>query len=709
VPITTPPRAGQAFGLSDTRGKSIAQRTATTESDTLDPVVRWAVAKKSQLEDESNGIRERQRRNTEYYKGRQTFDLKGRPRWMNSVVDNESFFAVERWTSMVTDNKPKITFSAYRKEDQLVADVANAAFDDDYDTMGYQAALEDAVKMSRIDGWSFVRDVYDPRATPEQGRIVWKSVSAKQVMVNAEARTIDEAVVLLYTYVEPTSIVLARWPHLKDELRKERDTADDKEKYGRMRSAPGTSTNPTSQLSWTPGAVGQTTGTGFNSPAYAATTVSAANQGGSARVIDEFWLRHPNKTVTVKKLKWTMDGLPACKPKTLKYYDVDHNVIDEEPLVTVVTEGNVVYEWPLSTALLHEHIGEHFGGIKVLSMHETLVAQTTKVEVQKYPGGRRLVVVDGRHKASDGNNPFVDGHWPFVRICAYRNGDSFDCFGDIDIIRPMQDGKNRLVSTCMNAADMTANPIWRLPYGRKTPNEMITNAPGAIIDEDTNSLRYGKREKGPDMPAYVMQLVEYFGQRITKLTGLNDVGMGGKLKGNQAAETVSMYQDSASLPARSALRNLEQALVPLGKHWLSLASQFYGDPRWVFTRDAVGSDVSHVFVGTDLASPMMVKAKAGSQLPQSPSARLQFSTQILQTPYGTVESFARALEDVGLVDSGSDFINDLRKYVEEFEKSGGNPIKLWGAPGLLALLGGGGKKKSATNRTARNRTPRSQG
>jgi hypothetical protein len=360
--------------------------------------------------------------------------------------------------------------------------------------------------------------------------------------------------------------------------------------------------------------------------------------------------------------------------------------------------------------LLHEHIGKHFDGIKVLAMHETLVALTEKVQVQKYPGGRRLVIVDGRHKASDGNNPFVDGHWPFVRICAYRNGDSFDCIGDIDVIRPLMDGRNRLVSQLMNAADMTANPIWRLPYGRKTPNEMITNAPGAIIDEDTTSLRYGKREKGPDMPQYVMGMVDYYGKRMTILTGLGDQAQGGKSRGNQAAETVSMWQDAASLPARSGLRNVEQALVPLGKHWLSLASQFYGEPRWVFTKDAVGSDESHVFVGTNLTSPMMVKAKAGSQLPQSPSARLQFSTQILQTPYGTVESFARSLEDVGLIDSGSDFINDLRKYVEEFEKSGGNPIKLWGAPGLLALLGGGKKKgQGNSGRTARNRTPRPGG
>src|SRR5690348_15029607 len=123
--ITTVPRPGSSFGLSDERPAVKKTNINNPEMQDVDPVVRWANAKKAQLEDEASTLRERQKRNRDYYKGRQTFDFRNRPKWMNAIVDNDSFFVVERWTALLTDNKPKVVFSAYQKQDQLEADVAN--------------------------------------------------------------------------------------------------------------------------------------------------------------------------------------------------------------------------------------------------------------------------------------------------------------------------------------------------------------------------------------------------------------------------------------------------------------------------------------------------------------------------------------------------------------------------------------------------------
>ncbi len=706
----TVPRPGSAFGNPTGGRRPVSTRSESNTADELNPLVKWSRTKKQQFEAEAQPARERQRRNREYYAGRQTFKINERPKWMNSIVVNDCFYVIERWTALLTDNKPKVVFSAYKKEDQLEADVANAAFDDDYDTCKYGKALKDAVKLSRLDGNAFIRQTYDPRATPRGGRIVWRAVSGRQVYVNAEATSIHDATTLLYTYVEPTSMVLARWPKLRGQLRTE-DKDERPNMPGERRTAPASTTTPLYAGSWAPGSVGDSYGAQQTAPGYAGVSTSAQAQTGSGRVIDEWWVRHPAKTTRVDSISWAASGDPVTEQKTICYYDEDGQVIDEEPLVTVVTEGNIVYEWPLSTALTHQHVGDHFGGLKVIKIIEARTAVTQKKTVPLYPGGRRVVIVDGRHLASDGNNPFTGGHWPFSEIVAYSSPDSFGGLGDVDVIKSPQDGRNRLVSQIMNAADMTANPIWRLPYGRKTPNEMITNAPGAIIDEDITSLRYGKRERGPDMPSYVLDMVKFYGGEMSRISGVSDVGMGGKFKGNQAAETVSMYQDSASLPARSALQDLEGTLEELGSQWVSLASQFYGEPRWVFTREAVATDQSHVFVGTKLSAPMRIKATAGSRLPQSPSAQLGFVMQLMNTPFGNVDQLARALENVGLIDSASEFVDNIKRYVDDFQKSGGNPITLWGAPGLMQLLGGGGakKKQASGGRTSRQKTPRPQG
>lgn len=708
----TAPTSGGMFGTGgDVRRQTKKDRPAQEE---LDPVVKWLNEKDAQLRDEAAPVRARQKKGMDYYLGKQTFNLAKRPRWMDSIVDNSVSWAVNRWAAMLTDNKPKFTFAALNPDEQEDVDIANAAFSDDYVRENYQARLEDAVKLSRIENKAFIRQVYDPDANAGRGAIVWIPVSGTQIYVNAEASCVDDAQLLMYEWVEPTAKVVAKYQKLKKKLLAQSYGAKD-DKLKRIMS-PAASTVGQQSESMIPGhAPGEvSTGTTYNSP-YAA-NASPPNQSRSGQTkMREFWLKQPSKKTRVKRIMWTIGGEPATEPKTIQFYDKDGNPTHKEPLMTVVTEGNVVYEWPLSMAILTDHIGKHFGGLKVLAMYESRKVITEKKYVPLYPGGRRVVLAEN-FKASDGMNPYVDGHWPFAEIDAFRDGRKFNGLSDPDIIIPMQDAKNTLESILMIAAKQTSNPIWRVPFGRKTPNEMFTNMPGAIIDEDPTSLRYGKRESGPDMPAYVMQLLQYWDSRIEKVTGLTDIAQGGKNKGNQAAETVSMMQDAASLPARQGIRNVEQCLVKLAYQWLSLAQQFYTEPRWVTIKDSIkGDDKRKQFIGNKFSAATSIVAKAGSALPQNPSARLSAATQLMQTPFGSIEMFFETLEEVGLIDSASAAIKNVYKHRDMFVASRddekhpmGDPAVLIGMPGMLqVLMGGGGKKSQAQGgRTSRLQTPR---
>ena len=712
------PSPGSHFGRPGGERSDNRKRTTQYEAEhPLGPLVKWLNEKDAQLKDEALDVRNSQRRGMDYYIGRQTFP-QNRPKWMHRLVDNSVFWVVTRWAALLCDNKPKVTFAATQPDDQEEADIANAAFNDDYVRQNYQRAMEDAVKLSRIEKKAYIRQVVDPDANQGKGAIVRIPVSGTQIYVNAEATTVDvddpSLILLMYEYIEPTSKVIGRWPKLEGKLRDR--VHKEKGEGGKRVVSPATTTKGMGELSWTPGMEGDTAAASSATTPYSAKATAPQQAGAGGTRVREFWMKHPTKKTKVKRIVWTLGGEPATEPKMIQFYDADGEPSYKEPLMTVVTEGNVVYEWPLSTAILTEHIGKHFGGLKVMAMFEARKVVHETQRVLLYPGGRRVVLAENLI-ATDGMNPFVDGHWPFAEIDAYRSGKDFYGLSDYDIVWPLQDGKNRVISQMMDAAHMTANPLWRLPFGRKTPNEMITNAPGAIIDEDVMSLRYGKREAGPNMPPYLMQMVQWFDQRIEKLTGLTDVAMGGKNKGNQAAETVSMYQDAASLPARQGIRSVEQAEVKLGYHWYSLASQFYAEPRWVTIKDSIGVDKNKLFIGTHLSAPLSIQAKAGSALPQSPSAKLAATTQLMQTPYGTMEMWFEALEEVGIVDSATAAIKNVYRHVDLFKKSKsqespeGDPTLLVGMPGLMQLLMGGQKKKAQGNagRSSRVKTPRPGG
>jgi hypothetical protein len=164
-----------------------------------------------------------------------------------------------------------------------------------------------------------------------------------------------------------------------------------------------------------------------------------------------------------------------------------------------------------------------------------------------------------------------------------------------------------------DAANLTSNPIWRLPLGDEMADEDITNAPGAIQRETMQSLRYGKREPGPDMPQYVQQLLQYVEGQIRELSGLNEISSGtAKFKGQQSSETVSMYQEAAGVRFNDALHRIEGAMVTLGTQFLELMTRFYTTPHLVQLKNDAGVMEAVPLLGSHFTAPLKVEAKPGS-------------------------------------------------------------------------------------------------
>lgn len=674
------PRAGGYMGYrSDERGdEQQVNRNPFTrgENERLDPLVRWAQEADSALMQAKRTYQQRMRRNRELYDGNHWSSP--RAPWKNSSVINYCAWVADQWAAVLADNKPKATFETYQLALQQEAELLTAAWDDIYERGNWQAVIEDSILMSRIEMVSYLNLTYDKFARNGEGDPLLKAISATQVDLNQEALSVDDATLLRHKYFMPMGEVLARWPHLRKYISRPMDAGDYEKRTGDSQMVPPTLTS-------------SSTRTTVHQPPYAAPSSPPQQSCGSGVEVKEFWSRPrgPESQTKVTKIVWTADGRPSTRKKMLRFED-GH----EEQLYTVVTEGNVVYELPYSDAEEMRNISS-MGGLQVLSLMPALEVVTEEIKVPLFPTGRRTIIV-GDYVADDGMNPFGHGQFPFIAVHAYRSRHDFYGFSDIDRIATLQEYLNRLYSLLLDAAILTSNPMWLIPTDANVADEDITNAPGAIIRGEGMLLKLARREAGPNMPAYVKDLLAFTIQQIREISGLSESATGGKFKGQQAAETVSMYQEAAGVRFRQGIRNVEQAIVKLGYQFAGIVQQFYTTPRWVKIKDAQGQEIPFSFIGADFSAPFVMKAKAGSQLPTSPSARLNLYMGLLNTPLIDMPEMWRQMQEVGMIESASQIESRMMSYMKDTSQ-------LWKAPGLMQLLMGGQKKsKNQGGKNGRN-------
>jgi hypothetical protein len=477
--------------------------------------------------------------------------------------------------------------------------------------------------------------------------MVLKAVPGSQIYINAGATTVDEAEVLMYEYDESYGAVVQKYPHLRTRLKRwqmrQQEDSDNEDLSLPSQSWVQPSSNATKHM-----------------PPYNASQNDPVQMEGSRGIpVKEFWTRPkgPRSTYEVNSLVFNVGNEPAHEPKTIVFEDGF-----EEPLQIVVTEGNIVYELPYSQAELLEFASMH-GGIKVLARYDAVKVFRKKKKVNLYPGGRRMVIV-GDFVADDGMNPFAHNDFPFIAISAYPDPKRFWGLSDIDLIYELNEYVNRLYSLFLDAAILTSNPIWRIPLSSEISDEDITNAPGAVMREDQTSLKLGKREQGPDMPGYLMETLKFGIERIKEISGLSEMATGGgKMPKGAAAEAVSMYQEQAGIRFRDAHHDIDRSIARLGQQFKALVAQFYTQPRIARIKNASGIDETVTFFGSTITTPMTLEVKAGSMLPQSPTARFNMLLNLMNSPKPVIDlkEIWGLLADMGVIDSATALEARIRK------------------------------------------------
>jgi len=646
-----------------------------SDDDYDDPLITWCRNASAVLHREKQPVTERMTRAMSLYRGGTPW-WRNRPKWKLGKQFNKCATIPIQWASILSDNEPRVIYSAYNAKEQRIADIATAAFSQAYKDGKWRKKIRNAILGSRIQIKYFLRLVPEVFGPGGETRATLTVVTGEQVFADANATCVDDAEVLLYEYRESPNKIFARWPHLRDKIISKRT-----EQRGFENTDDGDVLSPPTSMAFPDGGT-------LNNPPFAATANPPDNSGGtSGLIVREFWTR-PRKTTKVSKVLFTAAGEPATREKKVTLTDGD-----TQRLRRVITEGNVVYEWPEEyVAIVRE--AEMYGGLRIIDEMDALEVICHKVDYPLYPDGRLVIIVDEDFKADDRMNPL--GYIPLAEIEAYPDPQEFWGLSDLDLIADPYEYWLRFMNMMFDAANLSSNPIWRLPLGDEMADEDITNAPGAIQRETMQSLRYGKREPGPDMPQYVYQQMVYAEGQIRELSGINDISSGNaKFKGQQSSETVSMYQESAGVRFRDPLHGIEDCMVTLGGQFLELMTRFYTTPHLVQLKNAAGVMEGVPLLGSYFTAPLKVEAKPGST--RTPTQRLNNLLNLMSANKMLVDlpEVWKDLQEMGLIESAT----ALERRIFDNLK---DPSKQWLVTGSIGQPNSGstpkkqsGKRKSS--------------
>lgn len=680
-PSLTPiaPNPGGYFGGNPPPAVEMADPNNPGE----DEIVTWARNARGTLKRERQEYTMRTTDAIDLARGGTGSIWKGRADWKIGTKLNKCFTVPNKWASVLTDSEQTVHYASTRNAIQ--ATVLTAAFAQAYADYGWQRVIRNCVFDSRVQAKAFLSLRPDPFNKKKNAPRLFV-IPGIQLWVDRNATCIGDAEVIMYEYRESFGKVTARFPDIKEFLER---------KYSRNYD-PTNIFDTAGQIFGAPATLNLPTGSTVNNPPYVGSSNPPDEAGGTSGIlINEFWTR-PKKTVKVKVPMLNVLGKPACVRKEITYADGT-----TELLRRVLTEGGVVYELPES--LVGEmYAVQDIGGVRVIRDWEAWEIVYEKVDRLLYPNGRLLVVIDDSIVPDEGDKLNPLGYIPFIEIESHPESSRFYNLSDIDLIKDAYEALIRLVSLVFDNAMLAANAIWRIPEGSNLSDDDITNAPGAIQREDPMTLKYGKREAAPEMPNYVMRLVEFYLQQIDDLAGLTQAAQGKtNAKAQQSTDSTLMQQEQSSVDFRDAQRSLKRAMTELGQQFQIFVERFFTEPELVEIKNTIGQKQTVPLVGSHLSETFRVEAKPGSLMSSTPTARLTTVMNIMQSGLGAMDliEFWKLLEEVGAINSAHEMETRITK-----ERS--NPATRWLVPGSEPKPQKGSAKKPNSKRA---KSPQVQG
>lgn len=238
------------------------------------------------------------------------------------------------------------------------------------------------------------------------------------------------------------------------------------------------------------------------------------------------------------------------------------------------------------------------------------------------PDGRYVIWADG----DDDSSPLYDGPWPFpfkhiplIKFPGIRvPGQIYDS-SIVEHVVPLQKDYNKTLSSIIEVKNLTVKPQYMAPKG--SLRVRLTNEPGAVFHYQPINGMKPEPMQMPQIPQYVFPLLEGLRASIDDLFMIPQVQQGGVPPNVEAGIAIDLLQETATDGLAPIVKMMEEALADAGQMMLSLAREFYTDPRMAQIAGNGGKGQIKKFRGADIDSGIVLKAETGSGLPRTRAGR----------------------------------------------------------------------------------------
>src|SRR5215467_13155972 len=200
---------------------------------------------------------------------------------------------------------------------------------------------------------------------------------------------------------------------------------------------------------------------------------------------------------------------------------------------------------------------------------------------------------------------------------------------------------NRLLTAAQHNTELVGNPIFLEPTNSGLGRVGIINRPGTRLPISNQTAASGgnfpRWLEPPNLPAALMELVEFWIARMENIMGLTGVQKGQVPNQRSAEGVIQSVQEAAMVRIRSAMTNYENMLRDSSYKVADLICQNFTEKRTVAILGPNGQFASLFLAGHHFYDPatrgdtplkFVVRAEAGANKPTSRNARMQESERL---------------------------------------------------------------------------------
>lgn len=195
---------------------------------------------------------------------------------------------------------------------------------------------------------------------------------------------------------------------------------------------------------------------------------------------------------------------------------------------------------------------------------------------KKFPNGRKIVHANGI-LLEDGENPYIDGKFPYARGQDHIRAREFWGMGEVEQLRGPQDMINKIISYTMDVLILMGNPIWIVDNDSGVDTDNVVNQPGLVVEKNPDTEV--RREQGVNLQPFILQTYDRLVQAFEQISGVNDVSRGVSPSSNSSGVAIEMLQEATQTKLRLKSRNIEAWLTQVGQQHVARILQYYSIPR----------------------------------------------------------------------------------------------------------------------------------